>query len=197
MHLDNYRIAFAAVALIGLLIFSWPTIILIVKAPPDQTFSEIYALGPNHTFANIPFNIKAGETYSLYLGIGNHMGSLNYYKCYVKLNSGMDPLPNTTNRMPSPSPTLYEYSTFLTDEESWETPFTFTVKSATFDNGIVYIKSIDINGQNYSINKSSLWNPSKSGYFFVFVFELYSLNTSSSSFEFDNRYVSFNVNMTK
>jgi uncharacterized membrane protein len=197
MHLDNYRIAFVAVALIGILIFSWPTIILIVKAPPGQTFSEIYLLGPNRTLANIPFNIKIGETYSLYLGIGNHMGSLNYYKCYIKLNNGVDPLPNTTTQMPSPSPTLCEYSTFLNDEGSWETPFTFTVKDVDFHNGLANIKGIDINGQNYSISTSSLWNPSKSVYVFVFVFELYSFNTTSSSLEFNNRYVSFNFNMTQ
>ena len=48
IHLDNYRIIFLAVGLIGVLLFASPTIGLLVKPPSGQHFSELYVLGPNH-----------------------------------------------------------------------------------------------------------------------------------------------------
>jgi hypothetical protein len=197
IHLDNYRVVFASVGLIGILIFASPIIFLLVKAPPGQTFSEIYLLGSNHTLRNIPFNINSGENYPLYLGVGNHLGSANYYKCFVKLIDGSEALPNTAIGVPSSSPTLYEYSTFLASEQSWEIPLIFAVKNVSFSNNVAYINSIGINEQNYLLNKSSLWDSNKSGYLFVLVVELWSFNNSSSSFEFNNRYVSLNLNITK
>ena len=54
MQLKNARIIFITIGLIGVLLFASPTIALLVKPPAGEEFSELYILGPNHTFANIP-----------------------------------------------------------------------------------------------------------------------------------------------
>jgi hypothetical protein len=183
--------------LIGVLLFSWPTIGLVVKPPAGEAFSELYILGPNHTFDDIPFNVKAGVTYSLYLGVGNHMGSPSYYTCYVKLRNETEPLPNTTLGKPSSLVALYEFKCFIKDDEYWETPLTFKINDLVFANGVSYLSGITINGQDIQVYKASAWNTTKSGYYYGLFVELWAFNPISDGSEFHNRLVHLSLNMTQ
>src|SRR5665647_1249768 len=168
MQLDNYRIIFIAVGLIGILLFASPTIAPLIKPPPsEQHFSELYVLGPNHVLKDIPFNIKAGVTYSVYLGVVNQMGSSNYYTSYVKLGNETQLLPNSTTTTPSLIPGLYEYKSFIKDGATWEVPLTFQVNQLSFHNNISQLDGVTINGIEFPVKQTSIWNADKTGYYYT------------------------------
>jgi hypothetical protein len=182
--------------LIGILLFSWPTIGLFIKPQQGEEFSELYILGPNHTFSGVPFNIKPGVTYSVYLGIGNHMASSSYYTSVVKFRNEHEPLPNTALGIPSPLSSLYEYRCFIQDGENWEKPLTILIRTAIITNGVSYLPSITINGLDYSIEKYSEWNSNRTGYYYGLFVELWIFNSTSGS-QFNNRFVNLVLNMTE
>jgi hypothetical protein len=195
MQLDNYRIIFVAVGLIGILLFSWPTIGLIIKPPIGEPFSELYILGPNHTFEGIPFNIKAGVNYTVYLGVGNHMGSPGYYTSTIKFSNQTEALPNSVLGTPSPLPSLFEYKSFVQVEDTWETPLTFKVKTLSLANEVSYVPTITINGIDYPVNEASMWNLNKTGYYYTLIVELWIFNSTLGVAQYQNRSVHLLLNM--
>ena len=198
MQLDNYRIIFIAVGLIGILLFASPTIALLIKPPPsEQHFSELYVLGPNHVLKDIPFNIKAGVTYSVYLGVVNQMGSSNYYTSYVKLGNETQLLPNSTTTTPSIIPALYEYKSFIKDGATWEVPLTFQVNQLSFHNNISQLDGVTINGIEFPVKQTSIWNADKAGYYYTLFVELWIFNSTLGASQYHNRFVSLNFNMTQ
>jgi hypothetical protein len=177
---------FIAIGLIGILLFSLPAMNLIVKSPKGETFSELYILGPNHTFDDIPFNIRAGQTYLLYLGVSNHMGSVGYYTLFVKMSGSNDQLPNKTLGTPSISSPLYGYNCIIDNNQTWEAKLTFKVESMTFENGICYIPNVTINGIDYKVNEQSVWNSNKTGYYYTLFTELWRFNSTTSTGTYQN-----------
>jgi hypothetical protein len=196
MQLDNCRIIFAAVGLIGILLFSCPGIGLFIKIPSGENFSEIYFLGSDHNFDNIPFNIKAGVTYTVYLGVGNQIGSSGYYQPVVKFCNANESLLNSTLGTPSPLPALFQYNTFIGNKAKWETPLTFQFKTLIFDNNVSYVPYITINGFDYSVNEMSTWSSNKTGYYYNLFVELWIFNSTLAVSQFDNRNVNLFLNMT-
>lgn len=183
--------------MIGVLLFASPTIAVLIKPPAGEQFSVIYVLGPNHTFDGIPFDIKPGVTYSVFLGVTNYMGSSIYYTCSVKLASQNDSLPDQTLGTPSSLPALYEYKTFLADGETWETPLTFQVNDLTFANGLCKLYNVAINGVDISVNQSTSWDSIKKGYYFNLFVELSIYNSTLGIAQYNNRFVSMFFNMTQ
>jgi hypothetical protein len=176
-------------------LFASPTIGLLIKPPAGEQFSELYLLGPNHTLEYIPFIIKENVAYTVYLGVGNHMGSSAYYTCYVKLRNTSEPLPNVTLGIPSPLPALFEFQTFLKDGQTWETPLIFKINSASFSSNAFLIQSITINDEDFAINKPVAWNPESSGYYYDLFIELWIYNPSNDAVQYHNRFVQLYVNL--
>jgi Protein of unknown function (DUF1616) len=197
IQLENIRIIFISIGLIGVLLFASPTISLLVKPPTSQEFSEFYILGPNLNFANIPFNIKADLNYSVYLGVVNHLGSSCYYTSFVKLGNETQSLPNRTLGTPSPLPALYEYKSFISDGATWEAPLTFQVKKLTFTDGTSKISNITINGIEFPVKQTSAWNSNITGYYYYLFVELWIFNSTSGTSQYHTRFVSLVLNMTQ
>jgi uncharacterized membrane protein len=197
IQLENIRIIFITIGLIGVLLLASPTISLLVKPPASQEFSELYILGPNLTFANIPFNIRADVKYSVYLGVVNHLGSSCYYTSFVKLGNETLSLPSATLGVPSPLPSLYEYKSFISDGATWEVPLTFQVNKLTFTAGISQLSNITINGIEFPVKQTSSWNPDKTGYYYNLFVELWIFNSTSGTSQYHNRFVSLVLNMTQ
>ena len=181
MLLEHYRIVFVAVGLIGILLFTAPTIGFLVKPPAGEQFSELYILGPNHMLKDIPFIVKTGVTYSVYLGIGNQMGFSSYYTCFVKLRNETESFPNATLGEPSSLPALYQYNSFIQTGENWETSLTFQVNKLTITNGASHLSSITINGIDFSVDKESTLNSDKTGYYYSLFVELWIFNSTSNT----------------
>ena len=197
MQLKNTRIIFITVGLIGVLLFASPTISLLVKAPAGQEFSEIYLLGSNQNFDNLPFNIAADVNYSVYLGINNQMGSSCYYTALVKMANASSSLPNATLEVPSTLPTLYEFNTFLSNGGTWETPLTFQVNGLSFTSGISELSDVTINGVEFPVNLKSTWDSANSGYYYYLFVELWLFNSTLGISQYNSRFVSLVLNMTQ
>jgi len=197
IQLENIRIIFITIGLIGVLLFASPTISLLVKPPAGQEFSELYILGPNHTFENTPFNIKANVTYSVYLGVVNNMGSSCYYTCFVKVANETESLPDATLGTPSSLPALYEFNTLLSDGGTWEVPLTFQVNELTFADEMSQLSSITINGIEFPVNQISAWNSDNAGYYYNLFVELWIFNSTLGISQYHNRFVNLNLNMTQ
>jgi len=110
VNLEEYRILFAAASLVLILIVTVPVVAMVVPIPRSSaSFSELWLLGPGHMAEGYPFNVGVGGEYSVFVGVGNHMGCSEYYRVYVKFRNSTQPLPDINNSMPSSLPPLCRF----------------------------------------------------------------------------------------
>lgn len=197
MKLQGYRLIFVAVGLIGLLLIASPVLSNLFHQSPAEQFSELYILGPNNTAEGYPYNIVVGENYSLYLGVGNHIGSSAYYVLYVKLANQTDLLPNVTLGTPSSLQPLYEYRFAIQDGVNWESQLAFSISSAVISGNNSQIKTIQINGATLSVNKSAIWDSNSTSFNYKLFFELWLYNDTSNTFSYNDRFVDLPLNLTR
>jgi uncharacterized membrane protein len=113
--------------LIGILLIASPVIADIINVPGGENLSELYLLGPEQMAQNLPFNVVADQNYTVYLGVGNHLGASTYYFCYVKLRNQIEPLPSETAGTSSSLAPLYDYRSLIQNEANWTEPLTFSL----------------------------------------------------------------------
>jgi uncharacterized membrane protein len=196
MNLNDYKLIFVAIGLIGVLIIASPVLAEVVRLPPGEQFSELYLLGPGHMAQDYPYNVEVGQSYSIFAGVGNHLGSSAYYVLAVKLKNQTDPFPNATNGIPSPLPILYEARFVIPDNQTLETPITFAVESATISENQSLIQTININNAAFSVDKFAAWNSTTTTYAYQLLFELWLYNPTTTSIEYNRRYVNLQLNLT-
>jgi hypothetical protein len=196
LRLEDCRVVFAAVGLVGVLLFSSPSLALVLHLPSGEKFSELWILGPGHMAEGYPFNVKADVSYLVYLGVGNHMGSSAYYGVYVKFRNQSDALPNGTAGTPSPVPALCEYRVFLEEGKSWEALLTFSFSNVSLVGDRSIVGSLAMNGVALSVDKPALRDAENKAYYYQLFMELWIYNASSSAFQFHNRFVWIWLNMT-
>jgi uncharacterized membrane protein len=191
------RIIFVSVGLIGILLFSAPTIGLLVKLPSGgQQFSELYLLGPDHQAENYPYDIAVGQLHSVYVGVGNQLKSSAYYVLYVKFGNQFDQIPNSALGTPSSLQPLYEYSFTIQPSKNWENLMTFSVSNATISNNNSQIRTLQINNVLFDLNKPAIWDSNSASFKYNLLVELWMYNTQSSQIEYNNRYVNLPLNLT-
>ena len=196
MKLENYKVIFVAVGLVGVLIFASPALSLVLRLPGGERFSELWVLGPGHMAEDYPFNVKANEVYKVYLGIGNHMGGLEYYRVCVKFRNQTEPLPDALNGTPSVLDPLLEYRVFLRDNEVWEREVLFSFEGISFEGNFCRVSSLVVDGCVLNVDKSAVWDEENSGFYFQLFFELWIYNGTVSDFQYHNRFVWIWLNMT-
>ena len=197
MKLGDYKLIFVAVALVGVLLIASPAISGAIHLPAGEAFSELYLLGPQGMAQDYPTNIVVDQNYSVYVNVGNHLGSLAYYVLYVKLANGTDQLPNATLGISSPLAPLYEYRFSLQDSTVYQQILSFTVIDATTTLTNAQINTLRINDQTANIDKSTVWNSNSSKFPYTLFFELWLFNEQTGSLEFNDRYVSLQLNLTR
>jgi hypothetical protein len=143
-----------------------------------------------------PFNVSAGASYMVYLGVVDHLGGAAYYEVYVKFRNSSEPLPNATLAEPSPLPVLYTYRVFLTDGQSWEGALSFGFDNVVFEGNVSVVGEVSVNGAVVPVGKVAAWDGENSGYYYQFVVELWLYDATSRSFGYHNRFVSLWLNMT-
>lgn len=197
--LNGWKVVFVAVGLIGILGFSLFSAVLFARAPAGETFSELYVLGPGHMAEGYPFNVSAGESYMVYLGVGNHMGGSVYYEVDVKFRNSIESLPNATSGETSPLPIVYKYRVFLGDGGVWEGPLNFSLLNVGFGPSFCYVGSLSVNGVVVDVSppKVSLWDNEAHGFYYQVFAELWRYNVTSGSFGFDSRFVALWLNVTQ
>lgn len=197
MRLQEYKLIFIAVGLIGALLFATPTLSLVVHLPSGERFSELYVLNSEHMAENYPYNITAGGNYSIIVGVVNHMASSAYYDVYVKFRNETDLWPNSTAGTQSPVQPLYEYRFIIQDGEVWESPLTFSVSDASVTANESLIKMLTINGVAFNVDKPATWNPSSKVFYYSLLLELWIHDAQSNSVQYNNRFVYVRLNLTR
>jgi len=197
VNLEDYRTLFI-VATLGLtLIVAAPALSVVVPIRSgSEQFSEFWLLGPTHMAEGYPFNVGVGGEYSVFVGVGNHMGSSEYYVVYVKFRNQTQPLPNATASTPSPLPPLYEFQFFVADGETWESPLTFAFQNVSLQGDSMFLGGVTINGVAFSVDSFSMWDSENSGFYYQLFFELWLYNMTSRSFRYHNRFVGIWLNVT-
>jgi len=196
LKIEDYKVVFATLGLVGILLFASPTLGLVLRLPGGERFSELWVLGPRHMAEDYPFNVGADVNYLVYVGVGNHMGSSAYYVVYVKFRNQTESLSNATAGTPSPLPPLFEFRLFIEDGKSWETPLRFSFSNVSFSENRSFVGSLMINGVTFNVDKSASWDVENNGYYYQLFMELWIYNVESSDFEFHNRFVGLWLNMT-
>lgn len=197
LTLNEYKIIFVTVGLIGILIFASPVISLFLPASTGEPFSELWLLDSNHKLSNLPFNVTEKETYLIYVGLGNNLYSSTYYKLLVKFRNLQEPSPNDTAGTPSSLEPIYEYHVFLEDEKSWEVPMTFSFSGVSFIENQSLVSVIKINDVPINVSKLASWDPTYGGYYYQLFFELWVYDPEVAGFMFHNRSVDLWLNMSR
>jgi uncharacterized membrane protein len=196
MKLEGYKLVFVTVGLIGVLLIASPALVDLIHAPAGEQFSELYLLGPENTAANYPFNVAVGENYSVYVGVGNHLGSSAYYVLYVKFGNRTDLLPNDTLGTPSSLQPLYEYRFSIQNNMYWESLLTFSVSSVSFSGNNSQINTLQMNGVAFNVYKPAMWDSNRTTFTYQLLFELWLYNSKSDAILYDDRYVNLQLNLT-
>jgi len=196
VNLEDYRTVFVVSGLVLCLVASAPSLSLVLSFPGGERFSELWILGPNHMAEDYPFNVVADESYLVYVGVGNHMGSSAYYMLYVKFRNQNEVLPNATAGTPSPVLPLYEYHVFVEDGETWETPLSFSFSGVSFFENRSLVESFTVNDRVFDVDKLALWDGENNGFYYQVFVELWIYRAELGGFEFHNRFVGLWLNMT-
>ena len=186
---------FSCVAL-GLVILS-PTFAMVVTFPEGEKFSEMYVLGPGRLTEDYPFNVVGGGVYRVYLGVGNHMGDLEYYRVYVKLRNQTEAPPDTFNGTASPLEPIFEYRVFLRDAETWEKELAFSFEGVSFEGNFCRVSRLGIDGYVLGVDKVAVWDEENNGFYLQLFFELWVYNATAAGPQFHNRFVGIWLNMTR
>ena len=196
VRLEDLKILFIVSSLVGVLALSSPVWSTLLSSRPSESFSELYVLGSNRTIGGYPFNVRVNETYTIYLGVGNHMGSSRYYVLYVKFRNQTGPLPNSTAEAPSSLPPLYEYRVVIPDGGVWETPLTFSFPRVSWFEDKCLVEAITINGVTFNVDRMAVWDVNASGYYYQLFVKLWIYDQEDGAFKFHNRFVGLWLNAT-
>jgi len=197
MKLEGYKLVFVAVGLIGVLLIASPALADVIHLPGGEKFSELYLLGPDNMAANYPFNIAVGQNYSVYIGVGNQLGSSAYYVLYVKFGNETDQMPNATLGTPSILQPLIEYRFSIQDSVNWESLLNFSVANASISGNNPQINTLQINGVAFNVDKPAMWASNSTTFKYQLLFELWIYNSSSSAISFNDRFVDLQLNLTR
>lgn len=195
MKLDNCKLIFIAIGLIGILLISSPALIFFINFPGGEKFSEIYILGPEHMAENVPFNVQSNTPYTVYLGVGNHEGDASYYLCFAKLRNQTQSFPDDTTGTPANLIPLYEYRVFLQNKQNVETPLVFSLSDPTVELNRMTLPQITINNITFDVDAQTIWDYAEEGFYYQLLLELWSFNKTSNNFEFQS-FSYFWLNMT-
>lgn len=143
-----------------------------------------------------PFNVTVGKEYSIYVGVGCHMGGSTYYAVYSKFRNETQSLPNATAETASPLAPLYEFQFFGADGMTWESPVNFTVLDAFRQGNSTFVRSLSVNDVVFDVNSTATWDSEYKGFFCQVFFELWIYDTAVSGFQYHNRFVGLWLNMT-
>ena len=202
MDISKYGVPFFVVVAIVALLVASPVLSRVLVWPRAEFFSELWILGSNHMAEDYPFNVSSGQSYSVYLGLGNQLGYCAYYLVEVKFRNesqvGPSSFGEVEDRLPSSMPCLFNVTAFVADQSDWEVPVSFGFDySYDVNASVVGFDSLRFNGNVLSLaGESAVWNGTTSRFYGDLIFELWLYNSSSSSFGYHGRFVDLKLNMT-
>lgn len=202
MNIREYGVLFWTVVGVSALLVASPALSRLLVYPRTEFFTELWLLGPSRMAERYPYNITRNQDYSVYLGIGNHLGHTAYYLVEVKFRNQTQPAPTSfgplVNRTPTSLPSLSNIAAFVADESVWELPLTFSLDYEY--NAIVSrveFHSLTLNGVVLDMRSHlTAWNSTNKDFYGNLFFELWLYNETVSDFQYHARFVSLRLNMT-
>jgi uncharacterized membrane protein len=122
-----------------------------------EPFSELGLLGPYMKLGDYPRTVEAGEAIDLYLYLGNHEGSVQYYRVDAKVG---DRMTNVSDTEPYPGTPVYRYERVLMDETNHTEPVTVSLSEPGENWRLVfelYRYDQEVRGFAYQGNWVQLW----------------------------------------
>ena len=161
-----------------------------------EEFSELWILGPNHMAEGIPLTVSASQPYHVYLGVGNHLGELEYYAIRVKFANQAEAEGYTEEGLPSPLEPICEYRLFLKNNQTWEMDFAFSFEDVSFDGNVSTVSRLVVDGYSVAADEVANWDAAKNGFFYMLIFELWIYDRGSLGFKYHDRSVGMWLNMS-
>jgi hypothetical protein len=202
VNIREYGLLFWTVVGVLALLVASPVLSRVLVYPRTEFFSELWILDANHGTEGYPFNISRNQNYNIFLGIGNRLGYCAYYVVQVKFRNQTQPAPTSfgpiEERVPSSLPSLFNFTAFVADEETWETPLTFSFdygSNETLSQVEFYgltLNDVTLDMEGYTIN----WDSEKKGFFGNLFFELWIHNNVDNRFEFHGRQLHLKLDFT-
>jgi hypothetical protein len=197
VNLGDAKLVYAFSCVVLSLIILSPTLAMFIPFPSGEQFSELWILGPERMLEGYPFNVSEAESYKVYLGVGNQMGDLGYYRVYVKFRNESEPLPNSTAGVPSSLEPVFEYDVFLRNNETWERELSFSFNGVSFEGDVCRVSKVLIGDYAVDVSKTAVWNETSNAFYYQLFFELWLYNATVSGFQFHNRWVGLWLNMSR
>jgi hypothetical protein len=198
MNLQKYKALFLVVISVLSLLVASPALQRLLFLPQTQLFSELTLLGSSHLATDYPYNITRNKYYSVFLGIGNHLGECAYYQVQVKFRNETQSAADSFNRAPSSLPSLYNFTVFVANKESWESLLAFSIDYEYIEAlAQINFNTLIFNGSRLGIRGySAAWDSQSDEFSGTLFMELWIYNTTLSSFQYHERFVSLHLNMT-
>lgn len=201
MRLKEYSVLFLVIVAVVALLVASPALSRLLVCPRTESFTELWLRGPNDKAENYPYNITSGQSYSVFLGIANHLGYTAYYLVEVKFRNMTQSAPYdfgpSSNRTPSSLPSLYNSSAFVADGGTLELPLAFSFNYTNPTLSTVQMRSLTLNGVPLHIENCTIAWDSRTRTLSAFLFfELWIYDGATSVFQYHQRYVSLTLNMT-
>jgi uncharacterized membrane protein len=197
VNFGDAKVVYVFSCIVLSLIILGPTVVEVIPFPAGEQFSELWVLGSGHMLEGYPFNVSAGGSYRVYLGVGNQMGDLEYYRVYVKFRNESELLPNSSAGVPSLLEPIFEYNVFLRNNATWEDEVSFSFNGVSFDGNSCRVSKVLIGNYAVDVNKVAVWNETSNAFYYELFFELWIYNSTVSSFQFHNRWVGLWLNMSR
>jgi uncharacterized membrane protein len=151
---------------------------------PREQFFQFYVLGAHHMAAdyypNNNTDISIGEPVTWYLGVTDNMGSVQLVSVRVKIGNQTIKPPDDQNGTESPAPLVAEYMRVLQDNETWETPFVWTITDAVSTGNSTRLLTLQFDNETYKLQDST----ASGGRNFRLIFELWTLQLDTDTFQF-------------
>jgi uncharacterized membrane protein len=122
-----------------------------------EPFSELGILGPNMKLGDYPRELAVGQSFSLYLYVGNHEGGVEYFRVLAKLG---DVNSNVSDTTPLDAPVLASWDFVLPNESNSTLPITLSLDRAGLNQRVVFELDMYDSGVNdfvYHQRWTQLW----------------------------------------
>ena len=201
MSLRGYGVLFWTVVGILALLVASPALSRVLVYPRTEFFTELWLLDADRGAESYPFNVAAGEEYSVFLGIRNRLGYCAYYVVQVKFRNQSQPAPSSfgpiEERVPSNLSSLFGIRVFVADEGVWEAFLTFS-----FDYGFneslmrVEFSSLNVNGVAIDLaGQVIVWDTVNEEFRGFLFFEVWLYDAEVDDFGYHGRFVSLRLNL--
>jgi uncharacterized membrane protein len=190
MRLQQYKTLILITTVALSLLIASPSIQQALVYPKTDTLTEFYLLGRNHD-ATYPSNSTQTQNNKLYLEITNHEGSAQVYQIDIKFRNQTQSAPNSFNHTNSDLPPLTTLTVAVAENSTEEIPLNISFQYVPSGYLQLEMQNITVNGYGLEVNSTTIaWDKQKLGFYGNLFFELSLYNSTTSSYQYYERYLS-------